>query len=188
MEINLLQVIHNSSRSVLLPGGTSVSAAGGRCTIPSPPGRTAFLAWSLGILFTGTVQRCCPGFFELSAARRIYQTCWWKSCLWQLVKGNRAALNSLCPKVKFIERLIQTDKCLKPSYFISTVSPDQKERLVKKKNHHVRQRPETSSVYQVSSMLSDLELTVLQLLLLRGLGFSCCQCNTNSSGSSEWGN
>ena len=35
--------------------------------------------------------------------------------------------------------------------FISTVSPDQKERLVKEKNNHVRHSPETSSVHQVCS-------------------------------------
>lgn len=154
MEINPLQEIHNSYRCVLLLGGTLVSAAGGRCTILPALARTALLAQSLGI-FAGTVQRCSPGFFELSAARRIYQTCCWMSCIWELVKGNGAALITLCPTVKSIERWIQTKNCLKASYFISAVSPDHKERLVKEKNHHVRQSPQTSSVHQVSSMLSD---------------------------------
>lgn len=88
------------------------------------------------------------------------------------MKGNRAALNSLCPKVQFSGRLIQTENCLKGSYFISTVPPGQKERLVKEKNHNVRHRHETNSVHQVSSTLSDLQLTVLQLLLLQGLSIS----------------
>jgi len=37
-------------------------------------------------------------------------------------------------------------------------------------------------------MLSDPELTVLQLSLLQGLGFSWLQCHTNSSRPAEWGN
>lgn len=42
---------------------------------------------------------------------------------------------------------------------------------MKEKNYHVRQSPEKSSVPQVLSMLSKMELTVLQALLLPGLGF-----------------
>lgn len=61
--------------------------------------------------------------------------------------------------------------CLKASYFISRMSLGQKEILVKEKNHHVRQSPEKSSVPQVLSVLSSLQLTALQLLLLPGLGF-----------------
>lgn len=51
----------------------------------------------------------------------------------------------------------------------------------------MRQSSEKSSVPQVLSMLSSLELTVLQHLQLPGLGFHWLQCNTNSSGSSKWG-
>lgn len=68
-EINLLQGIHNQSRCVLLPCGTSVSMAGWRCTIPPPPGRTALLGQALGILSAGTVQRQRPGFLELSGGK-----------------------------------------------------------------------------------------------------------------------
>lgn len=89
--------------------------------------------------------------------------CWWRSCIWELVKGN-----NIRPKVKFIERGIQTENCLKASCFIFTISLGQK---VKEKNYHVRQSPEKSSVPQVLSMLSNMELTVLQALLLPGLGF-----------------
>lgn len=151
--------IQKSFLCVLIPAVMKVPAAEGRCPVPPAP----------GVLSSGTVQRCCPWFPELFAVRRVChagEMCWWQSCFWELVKRNY-----LCPKVNFMERGIQTENHLKTSYFISRISIGQKEILVKEKNHHVRQSPEKSPVPQVLSMLSSLELTMLQLLLLPGLGF-----------------